>query len=188
MKKLLLCAVLCLLMTGAAFAQKQKESYIGVEAGLFIPSESKLDSGFDIGVKFIHYFTENIGVNGILSYRSFGADYEEGPYKWEVDWTTISLAGGVSGRYSLNKSFDLVGDAGIAYHMNTGEMTGTLYGVSISDDDKQNKLGFYLDAGANFRVTPDVAVGGLIRYTTNEAYTDYELGGISILLTVGYLF
>ena len=195
MKKLLLCVMLCtFMMTLATSAQAQrrgsaaKASYIGLEAGLFLPSESDLDSGFDVGAKFIHYFNENIGVNGILSYRSFGGEYDGYLSKVELDITTISLAGGVSGRYPLNNTFYLVGDAGIAYHMNTAKLTMKLFGHTVSEDDDENKIGFYLNGGANFHVTPDVSVGGLIRYTINDAYDDFDLGGISILLTLGYMF
>ena len=209
MKKALCICVFIFVMTGVSFAQQgfeRKNNYIGLEGGLFIPTGSyeepgiKLDheSGGDFGLKYVHYFNTNIGINIRLSRTSFDSEKVDleiigTTFTAHNEYETITFGAGLTGRLPITEFIDLQGDVGVAYNSNKIKIILEGMGIEVSDSDSGSAFGFFIDAGVNFIPIPELSVGALFRYSTNnqsfeDDRDDIDLGGMSFLLTVGYMF
>ncbi|MDR0454832.1 MAG: porin family protein [Deferribacteraceae bacterium] len=208
MKRIIMVIVLSLFTVSVCHAQFRLNNYLGLELGFFQPTESAVSTywgnytnnmGYDIGVKYTNYFSENIGIVVRLSVITWDTAEENvyysiggavfGPYASHFEFNTVSTAAGLALRFPVSEIIDITAHLGVSYNANSI----TYKEDFISDTtDSGSAFGFFIDAGCRYYITDRLATGATVRYATNSQglsnRDNIEMGGTSVLLDLGLLF
>jgi hypothetical protein len=156
-------------------------------------SEFKYKSGFTSGIDFTYFLNENIGLGGFLEFNSFSTE-EKIAGGDSLNLSVLSVILGISGtmRANLYKNFWFFSGVRAGYSLNSLEGEGYRGGiVPINEDTSGTALAFSLQEGVICMIN-SWDIGLLFRYTVIEqgvrGASKTDLGGASLLVTVGYNF
>lgn len=116
--------------------------YFGLELGYFRTQKGKQDVNFDLS-----------GITGTPGDT--------------VTSTTVRAQGVTLDALAylpLSDQIDLIGTAGISWTKADLGITGTAFGTAGSIEDDDNEFGYRIGAGAQFNITEQINLRGLIRY------------------------
>lgn len=170
-------------------------NYAAVKLGGYFPQSNDLeefDNGFNGEIAFGHYFTPHIaGEIGIGYFQSetdtvllfdplFGLFSVDAELKVYPVTLNIRLVHPVQ-----NVELYVLGGVGIYF----SELEISAMGISDSDDDAA--FGINLGLGVNFNVSPNMYVGGELKYLWAEPSffdSDAEIDGFQATANLGYRF
>ncbi|MDR0453940.1 MAG: porin family protein [Deferribacteraceae bacterium] len=203
--------VLCLFTVTLSHAQSRPNKYFGLETGIFqqgnfLQSECgtpigsyEPNNGYDFGLKFTNYFSENVGI--IVRISTINWDTQSDYFQSNFEFSTTSVALGLALRFQLSDPLDFIANAGVSYNANSYKYKGGGF-PDIKDDG--TALGYFIDAGLRFYLAEQIALGATLRYTINEQGADkleqhlptgvsvssnnINFGGTSVLLDAGFMF
>ncbi|MDR0454654.1 MAG: hypothetical protein LBH05_07585 [Deferribacteraceae bacterium] len=140
-----------------------------LDIGVFSPTANSMNveeddkefgtCGVSTGLKFAHYFSENIGITPLISYNGVGGGM-----------SIMSLACGVATRFPLGVNSEFFFDGGLSYNNNA------------IDNLKFSGYGAFIDTGARYVSNDGFLVGLTLRYSVNNQ--KYEMGGLSIMVSM----
>lgn len=190
------CLVLCLVPC-AAMAEGNS---VGLKLNYFTPNSDDFD-GFDstMGFEFVYgkKLSRNAAFEVGLLYRA--PEYSESGLDSTV--TMIGIPFTFKGVLPVANNVDLFAGAGFGLYYSNWETTYdfTYYGYNINLDYDINGygFGFHLVGGADFKVTPNFALGGELKWEYCGVMFDdddtgisdtFDLGGITLGVAAKYLF
>ena len=204
MKQIILATVVfCLFFVTVGHAQISH--YLGLETGFFFPSGSinnyennyKFQTGTEMGLKYIRYFNENLGV--ILRFWSVNEfksdeknfDYGGNSGKAHYEIAGLGLGLGLALKFSVNDRVSFIA-SGAVLNYNTYIETFISKGYQAErSSDSGVTIGYCADVGLRFHLLNWLALEAIFKYTINEPYISGEkidMGGMSALLSLGLTF
>jgi opacity protein-like surface antigen len=204
MKKLLSTAAMLAALTTPALAAQDLKPYVGIDLQRYnIDYANGLDSAMEdslngINIHVGNRFTKNFGVelgyfrtreeDKTVNFDLSGVTGTPGDVlnSTEVQAQGFTLDGMGYIPLDAAEKLELIGTAGISWTKAELTLNGTVLGVAGSFSDDDSEIGFRLGAGAQYAVTEQVNLRGLVRYqtmsfedsgfdTTNHAWV-YSLG------------
>jgi len=196
MKRIAVLSVLLLLIASSVFAAPP--NYATLKLGGYLPQASdveELDNSFYGELAFGHYFDKNWAIEMGIGYTKPGASVtvSDGVTTATVsaDLTIIPVTLGLKGSLPMG-TFEPFAVAGVGLYFCELEGDISVSGVgsaSASEDD--TVFGFFLGAGANFNISPNVFLGLEGKYfwaKPSFAGEDMNIDGINLTANIGYRF
>lgn len=168
-------------------------NYVAIKLGAYLPQASDVenfDDSFYGELAFGHYFNPNIAAEFGVGYTKPGASVTEGTSSVDVDLTIVPITLGVKALYPLG-NFEPFVEAGIGLYYAKVEASATIPGATFSGSENDTALGFYLGAGANFNITPNIFIGLEGKYfwaKPSFSDVDVKIDGINLTANLGYRF
>lgn len=197
MRKVALFSVLLMLFGVSAFADISP-NYVALKLGGYLPQSDDLED-FDDSIygelAFGHYFNRNIAAEFGVGYTTTNASLTEtdpilGTASLDVDVTIIPITLGVKGFIPLG-NFEPFATAGVGLYYSKAEVSASIAGFGASASENDTAFGFYLGAGANFNVAPNILLGLEGKYFWAKPSfegEDVEIDGITLTANLGFRF
>src|SRR5699024_4592457 len=176
MKKLLLTLTAVAGLTFVTKAQEfdfQKEDFI-VEGAIGVNTSADKNAGFIVATKFGYFVSDKVAVGlGLHVGQDKATNYSGTEETYEKD---NNFGINAFGRYyflEAGSRFKVYGEASVGYNNITGEVSD---GTDVIKADKINGFGANAGIGANFFLTPTVAIGyqfaDVIGFNTSKVDAD----------------
>ncbi|MBP2679321.1 MAG: hypothetical protein H6Q82_2386 [Deltaproteobacteria bacterium] len=176
--------LLLAVLTVPAFAAPP--NYGVLKLGGYLPQASDVedfDDAFYGELGLGHYFTNNWAIELGVGYTETEASVSDATGSTSVDLMIIPLTLGIRGSIPVG-GFEPFATAGIGAYITEVDASG-----SGSEDD--TAFGYYVGAGANFNVSPNIFLGVEGKYFWAEPSlggVDVKIDGINLTANIGYRF
>jgi hypothetical protein len=154
--------------------------------------ETKFDSGGAGGAAYSYLYNENMEIGVYLDVHYFNTkNASYGIYKTSVEITSVILGVSIAAVIPYNEHFSFWGGlkGGYASNFQTVEIKAS--SSTVKKDDDGEALALSAAAGARYRFNRAWEMGAMLQYTylsQKSDNKDINLGGISLLVSGGYLF
>jgi opacity protein-like surface antigen len=174
-------------------------NYTALKLGGYFPQSDDLeefDTGFNGEIAFGHYFTPNIA--GEIGIGYFQADTETivffdpvlGLFTADAKLKVYPVTLNIKFVHPV-QNFELYAMGGVGIYFAKLEVGASALGLVASDSDDDTAFGVNLGVGANFYITPNVYLGGEVKYLWAEPSffdVDVKIDGIQATANIGYRF
>jgi len=176
------------------------EPIISIAVGSFAPSNDPQltgqENGYSIGAGVAWPIKKHPNVSANLSFLGITRRIDTpvsapvfGTISGTTDVTTISMLVGIKASWPTNENFRIGLNGGVGYFSTRLSATGTLLGIPGTYEERDNALGIYYGAGAQY--TADNLTYGLEyrRIDLKGTFSDFglkdlDIGGGAVLLTL----
>jgi hypothetical protein len=184
----------------SVFAQ-DTHSRFSLYGGLFMPSgsyeepgfpEFEYENGFGIGFEYDYFFNRYFGLGAYLEVNSFDSEEKV------ISGISYKLSGtstifGISGvaRAIIGDHLWFLGSLKLGVASNSLEAEGSRSGVTHTEDTDGSSPAVSIEGGVGYMFN-NWEIGLILKYTAIsqdvEGGDDTEMGGTSVLLSMGYNF
>lgn len=170
-------------------------NYAAIKLGAYFPQSDDLeefDTGFNGEIAFGHYFTPNLaGEIGIGYFQSESGSivfFEPGVglFTADAELKVVPVTLNVKLVYPL-QNVELYALGGIGIYFSKLEVNA----LGLSDSDDDTAFGVNLGVGINVNITPNVYLGGEVKYLWAEPSffdVDAKIDGFQATANLGYRF
>jgi opacity protein-like surface antigen len=177
------------------------ENYFTGKVGIYFPSESDLDNGFNIegtyGIDASHLFgIDNMTLEFGLGYYKASWDESVPGFKAEVDLTVIPLTATAIYNHEIDSRLSVYGGGGLGLYRAKAEVAGTtsfdFLGEPItetfSDSETKHNIGVQLVGGGRYNLNHQMDLIGELRYVSAGSVEGIDVGGMFLNAGIRYLF
>jgi hypothetical protein len=155
--------------------------------------EFEYENGFGIGFEYDYFFNDYVGLGGYLEVNSLSTEEKV------ISGISCKISGtstifGISGvvRAILGNNLWVLGSIKMGVASNSLELEGSRSGVTRSSNTDGSSFAASLEGGVGYIVNNNWDIGLILKYTTVsqevEDGDNTEMGGTSVLLSLGYNF